>query len=487
METKYIDHFLLGAVRDAVGIPTVLYDLKRVKKLVKFDRPVDPYYINVASWLKTKPGAFELLGEMPNLHTLLISSTTRVYGQIYINDFSFLKNCKKLKKLDLSATNFTDCRLLLDLPALQSAVLPPLSQLTHTEVISCTDVISRAELAGKVRTIAERPVKAEIVKPVEKKWEKFLPSEPSAQPAALPEEAKRAPTESPKASAAQEPLQQAKGKEASEMIKKLVELFKERTAQDAYSLTIQPDVQPDLCGSKLSGLPYWDLSKPVPVDGEGKPMLLLAQINFDRAGTAAPLPTHGMLQFFIRSDDDVFGACFDGEDEDKNFRVIYHGTVDESVTREQVAALGFLDGTGEEKIYTPVYRELAVKVEKAVSYMTLADEQAEPLLKELARSLGVEFGGKTSYDALNKEDRDYLWDNIPGGKHWMLGHPYFTQYDPRDPGGPYDTLLLQIDTDGEGRDDYVMWGDAGVGNFFINREKLEQLDFSDVMYTWDCC
>ena len=216
-------------------------------------------------------------------------------------------------------------------------------------------------------------------------------------------------------------------------------------------------------------------------------MLLLAQINFDRAGTAAPLPTQGMLQFFIRSDDDVFGACFDGEDEDKNFRVIYHGTVDESVTREQVAALGFLDGTGEEKIYTPVYRELAVKVEKAVSYMTLADEQAEPLLKELARSLGVEFGGKTSYDALNKEDRDYLWDNIPGGKHWMLGHPYFTQYDPRDPGGPYDTLLLQIDTDGEGRDDYVMWGDAGVGNFFINREKLEQLDFSDVMYTWDCC
>ena len=69
----------------------------------------------------------------------------------------------------------------------------------------------------------------------------------------------------------------------------------------------------------------------------------------------------------------------------------------------------------------------------------------------------------------------------------MLGHPYFTQYDPRDPGGPYDTLLLQIDTDGEGRDDYVMWGDAGVGNFFINRGKLEQLDFSDVMYTWDCC
>lgn len=52
---------------------------------------------------------------------------------------------------------------------------------------------------------------------------------------------------------------------------------------------------------------------------------------------------------------------------------------------------------------------------------------------------------------------------------------------------PYDTLLLQIDTDGSDKVDYVMWGDSGVGNFFINHKKLAQLDFSDVFYTWDCC
>ncbi|ETJ18863.1 hypothetical protein Q604_UNBC18576G0001, partial [human gut metagenome] len=30
------------------------------------------------------------------------------------------------------------------------------------------------------------------------------------------------------------------------------------------------------------------------------------------------------------------------------------------------------------------------------------------------------------------------------------------------------------------------WGDGGVCNFFINKDKLKNLDFSDVLYNWDC-
>ena len=33
---------------------------------------------------------------------------------------------------------------------------------------------------------------------------------------------------------------------------------------------------------------------------------------------------------------------------------------------------------------------------------------------------------------------------------------------------------------------YIMWGDSGVCNFFINKDKLKNLDFSDVLYNWDC-
>ena len=64
--------------------------------------------------------------------------------------------------------------------------------------------------------------------------------------------------------------------------------------------------------------------------------------------------------------------------------------------------------------------------------------------------------------------------------HHLLGYPYFTQEDPRE--GLYKTLLFQMDSDNG-----ILWGDAGVGNFFIDLEKLKQRDFSDVFYTWDCC
>lgn len=68
--------------------------------------------------------------------------------------------------------------------------------------------------------------------------------------------------------------------------------------------------------------------------------------------------------------------------------------------------------------------------------------------------------------------------------HKLLGYPSFTQSDPRyDTYAKYDTLLLQIDSDG----DDIMWGDCGVANFFINKEDLKNKDFSKILYNWDCC
>ena len=67
----------------------------------------------------------------------------------------------------------------------------------------------------------------------------------------------------------------------------------------------------------------------------------------------------------------------------------------------------------------------------------------------------------------------------------MLGYSYFTQEDPRYNKKyiDYDTLLLQIDSEGE----FVMWGDAGIGNFFIPKKSLIEKDFNNFLYNWDCC
>lgn len=60
------------------------------------------------------------------------------------------------------------------------------------------------------------------------------------------------------------------------------------------------------------------------------------------------------------------------------------------------------------------------------------------------------------------------------------GYPFFTQSDPRsaDDG---EVLLFQLNSVKD-----IMWGDAGVANFFIDREALKNRDFSHVMYNWDC-
>ena len=70
-----------------------------------------------------------------------------------------------------------------------------------------------------------------------------------------------------------------------------------------------------------------------------------------------------------------------------------------------------------------------------------------------------------------------------GPYHQLGGYPYFTQTDPRW-GGAYpdlDVLLFQLDSqlaENRGEPDLVLWGDCGVGNFFISREALKKRDFS---------
>ena len=46
-------------------------------------------------------------------------------------------------------------------------------------------------------------------------------------------------------------------------------------------------------------------------------------------------------------------------------------------------------------------------------------------------------------------------------------------------------LLFQMASDSSNKID-VMWADGGIANFFINRSHLKKLDFSQVLYKWDC-
>lgn len=279
----------------------------------------------------------------------------------------------------------------------------------------------------------------------------------------------------------------------TEDCKKILEQIKADTAMEAYRLTIRRDAVPGLLDSKFGGLAYWNPSLPYPAGPDGLPMQLLAQINLEQFPAEAPLPAKGMLQFFIARDD-VFGADFERLDAQTGFRVVYHPEIDPAVGPEQAAALeqaAFPSGVRREEAedYTPVCKEAAVSIQKQTAYMGPYDFRFEQVFRQaVQKALGVVMPENQSYyDYLRGEDRKALWKELDNAGHWLLGYPYFTQDDPRWPASPYDTLLFQMDSDMEGRLDYVLWGDCGVGNFFINRKDLENLDFSRVLYTWDCC
>ena len=61
------------------------------------------------------------------------------------------------------------------------------------------------------------------------------------------------------------------------------------------------------------------------------------------------------------------------------------------------------------------------------------------------------------FDYFSYEEYDYLTQNLDTTGHKVLGYPYFTQMDPRSykDEKPYETLLLQIDSEGN-----IMWGDC---------------------------
>lgn len=81
--------------------------------------PPAPYYFDLRDW--------SVIGRMGKLQELRISS-------ICVEDFSFLAQCKELRTLSLYNTNFTDCRLLSELPKLKKVDLR-LCRLEHKEVL----------------------------------------------------------------------------------------------------------------------------------------------------------------------------------------------------------------------------------------------------------------------------------------------------------------------------------------------------------------
>lgn len=229
-----------------------------------------------------------------------------------------------------------------------------------------------------------------------------------------------------------------------------------------------------LWSSKIGGNPYLPAGFDYPMDEAGQPMLLLAQINFSELPALEDFPSSGILQFYLTADDDLFGLDFDDQTSQRNFRVIFHEPVHAEADR-LTTDFGFLEAVNRECF--PVEGEYALQFRPHTDYLPHSNYAFEAAFGQDSHAFFNSFG----------ENRDsvgeFFYEHFSTEDFKVGGYPFFTQHDPRF-GTRYrefDVLLLQIISEED-----IMWGDVGVGNFFIRRNDLLKKDFSNVLYNWDC-
>jgi uncharacterized protein YwqG len=216
-----------------------------------------------------------------------------------------------------------------------------------------------------------------------------------------------------------------------------------------------------LLQSKFLGKPFLPVGTPYPRDEKEQPMLLLAQLNFAEIPALAGFPTAGILQFFISPTE-----WYNAED----YRVLYHAATDAQPQTD----FSFLT--------SDLYADSPIRAEHSLAF-SLATEYggAEDCRFDMS------FGGKSYYgyeNTLPKEQKEELDTYCNNSGHRIGGYAYFTQGDPRenDPKLQDDVQLLQIDMD-----DKIMFGDSGLGHFFISPAALAAKQFDQAYFYWDCC
>jgi uncharacterized protein YwqG len=232
----------------------------------------------------------------------------------------------------------------------------------------------------------------------------------------------------------------------------------------------------DLRISKVGGAAWWPADAPLPRDAQGRPLVLLAQVNLGEVPESGlDLPAQGLLQFLVSSDES-YGIDFERDEspaglaQPRGHRVAYWADLDGPA---QALAAGT-------KAQLPLDATPPLRMHFSASTETMGptDARFSALFPDgLARAL-AQHHAATGVD--EETLMESLWERDTAAGHKLGGYPNFTQEDPRTRTDL--ELLFQLDSD-----DGVMWGDAGVGNFFVADADLAQRDFSRVLYTWDCC
>ena len=273
----------------------------------------------------------------------------------------------------------------------------------------------------------------------------------------------------------------------SERVVRIAEEIVKRTRCEHYRLVLNEERTAGVTDSKIGGRAYWPAGKEYPTDIQGKPMLMVMQVNCAQAGLKTPLPEHGMLQWFISVNPEWMYGCHGNYDENgSGFRIVFHEMIE-----GETSLAGAPTHDSVDEMLTPVKREVAIDVVVEETAMGVSDGCFNGLFREVFKEItGAEPNGQAWYQELDNSECLYMERNMGMKRpsHQMLGYPKYSQDEARRDIELHDTLLFQLDSQFSiiDRKELVMWGDMGSGFIFINHNDLEARDFSRPYYCWDC-
>lgn len=272
-----------------------------------------------------------------------------------------------------------------------------------------------------------------------------------------------------------------------EQTKQILKELEKQTAQTAIKIKIKEADKLPLFASKFGGVPYWPPEIPYPVDKQGNKLLLLAQINFSEMPPLPDFPTTGLLQFLMTRN--IYEMNFyDNPTRQDDWRVVYHAEINPAIDEQSVLTLNIPYAPQifdeEDDGGFPVDTQYRLSFEPAEIRIGTECIGFDKALKNAAKEVGIKLN-KNDLSDLEVLFGEKAWEKIKQHtvENLIGGYPDFTQTDPRDERKykKHSVLLLQIESD-EG----IMWGDCGVGNFFIRPDDLRKKDFSKVLFHWDC-
>ena len=267
----------------------------------------------------------------------------------------------------------------------------------------------------------------------------------------------------------------------------VIEEIKKNNSRECINIIIEENNSLNLTDSKFGGLPYISTDADTPKDSNDNQLALLAQINCSDLPENTLYPKDGLLQFWISRNDDF------GLDNKKDYCVKYIKNIENNITKESILnKYKLLDEENSEE-YSPFSKKnisFALKFEKGISTITSTDFLFEDIALKTIHELFPDENIEDLYDDLERDVFNTLFKAFNGVDHAIGAYPTFTQWDPRNPEekDAYGITLLQVEShwDNDSNSSGIMWGDSGVANFFINKEKLEHLNFEDVLFNWDC-